>query len=88
MAAAAQSKEQSHNAAYLTIGSYFLGIAIKMWAKAKGIVMPFKKRKKKSKTGYWSKSILVILFITSEVNLSYGLEVYGIATWMKIYLLP
>ena len=31
--------------AYFTIGSHFLGIAIKMWAKAKGIVMPIKKRK-------------------------------------------
>lgn len=38
--------------------------------------------------GYWSKSILVILFITSEVKLSNSLEVYAIATWMESSLLP
>lgn len=35
--------------AYLTIGSYFLEIAIKMWAKAEGIVIPIKKRIEKKK---------------------------------------
>lgn len=38
--------------------------------------------------GYWSKSILVILFIISEVKLSNSLEVYATAMWMKSFLLP
>lgn len=42
-----KAKNKVRMPSYFTIGSYFLGIAIKMWAKAKGIVTLIKKRKEK-----------------------------------------